>query len=460
MLVLSTDEHLSAPDKEKVQERLNTWITEIIGERLKPLVEIAAAKDLSGMARGIAFRLLENFGGLRREAVAEEMRTLDQPARAKMRAYGVRFGAFNIYFPVLLKPASAELALVLWALKHGAEHNIDLSTLPEPPRAGLTSLVPDKAVPEAFYRIAGFHSCGTRAVRFDMLERLADLIRPLVAWRADPSKPDAPPKGATGDGGFRTTPEMMSILGCSANELGGVLQALGFRVERVRAEAEAAQPADDPAGSGRCGGSSSRSRCGGRGGRRAACQWIRGATRRCRDRRECDPRAPAAETQEPKWDEIWRPRRPRGPPNRDRRPRDRAPEKPRGSAEAPQGEQTAPAPRRARTAATIAATVTAKGGATAMGRRGAARSGRAPSCNRPAPDRRAGLSTRIRPSPRCASSRRRWKSRPRSRTSAWASPMRSGSGQPTTASGSTSGYGSPALSNRAPRPHSWSRTAR
>jgi ATP-dependent RNA helicase SUPV3L1/SUV3 len=36
---------------------------------------------------------------LRRESVTEEMRALDQPARAQLRKYGVRFGAFNIYFP-------------------------------------------------------------------------------------------------------------------------------------------------------------------------------------------------------------------------------------------------------------------------------------------------------------------------------------------------------------------------
>ncbi len=105
-VVLTADEHLSAPDKEKVKERLVAWIAEIVGERLKPLVEIAAAKDIRGLARGIAFRLSENFGALRREAVAEEMRALDQPARAQLRNYGVRFGAFNIYFPALLKPAS------------------------------------------------------------------------------------------------------------------------------------------------------------------------------------------------------------------------------------------------------------------------------------------------------------------------------------------------------------------
>ncbi len=242
-ITVTADEHLSASDKEKVQERLTAWLAELIGERLKPLVEIAAGKDISGLARGIAFRLGESFGTLRREVAAEEIRALDQPARGQLRNYGVRFGAFNVYFPALLKPASAELALTLWALKQNAAHGLDLEALPEPPRPGLTSLPVDKAVPEAFYRAAGFHVCGPRAVRIDMLERLADQIRPLVAWRPDSANPSPPPKGATGDGGFKPTPEMMSILGCSAGELGNVLQALGFRLDRVRRPA-AAKPAE------------------------------------------------------------------------------------------------------------------------------------------------------------------------------------------------------------------------
>jgi ribosomal 50S subunit-recycling heat shock protein len=85
-------------------------------------------------------------------------------------------------------------------------------------------------VPEAFYRAYGYHVCGPRAVRLDMLERLADLIRPLLAWRG--GNGSAPPKGATGDGGFTVIPEMMSLLGCSPDELGGVLKALGFRLDR------------------------------------------------------------------------------------------------------------------------------------------------------------------------------------------------------------------------------------
>jgi ATP-dependent RNA helicase SUPV3L1/SUV3 len=233
-VILMADEHMSAPDKEKVQERLNAWIAEIIGERLKPLVDLGQAKDVAGLARGIAFRLSENLGILRRDSVAEEVRALDQPARAQLRGYGVRFGAFNIYFPALLKPAAVELALTLWLLKHGAESGLDPANAPTLPRPGLTSLPVDNALPPAFYRVAGFHPCGVRAVRIDMLERLADLIRPLVAWRPDPANAANPaPKGATGDGGFRVTSDMMSILGCSSSNVGEVLQELGFRLERV-----------------------------------------------------------------------------------------------------------------------------------------------------------------------------------------------------------------------------------
>jgi len=225
------DEHLSAPDREKVQARLDAWIAQTIAERLKPLVEIGNAEDISGLARGIAFRLRENLGILRRETIGEEIKALDQTARAQLRKYGVRFGAFNIYFPTLLKPAAAELALTLWSLKNAGACGLALDAMPEAPRAGLTSFAPAPAAPEAFYRAYGYHVCGPRAVRIDMLERLADHIRPLLAWRAGVEGARAP-KGATGDGGFTATPDMMSLLGCSPEELGGVLKALGFRVER------------------------------------------------------------------------------------------------------------------------------------------------------------------------------------------------------------------------------------
>jgi ATP-dependent RNA helicase SUPV3L1/SUV3 len=230
--LLTADEHLNQTDKDRVNRRVQGWLTSVIETRLKPLVDLARIhQDLTGLARGIAFRLVENLGILPRDSAAEEIRALDQEARAELRKYGVRFGAYNIYFPILLKPAAADLLLLLWALKNGAAHGIDATNLPMPPRQGLTSVGVDKTLPEAFYRAAGFHVCGTRAVRIDMLERLADLIRPLTSWKPSEARPE-PPVGAVGKGAFKVQPDMLSIIGCSTEEMGNVLMALGFRKER------------------------------------------------------------------------------------------------------------------------------------------------------------------------------------------------------------------------------------
>jgi len=246
-LTLLADEHLSAPDRDKIGARLESWLSQTIADKLKPLVEIGKAEDISGLARGIGFRLRENFGILKRETVADEIKSLDQTARAQLRKYGVRFGAFNIYVPLLLKPAAAELALTLWSLQNASATGMSLEALPDPPRAGLTSFAPDPAMPEPFYRACGYHVCGSRAVRLDMLERLADLIRSLLSWRANSDDDAKRPRGATGDGGFTVTPEMMSILGCSPDELGGVLKALGFWVDRRPVKAADATTASGPA---------------------------------------------------------------------------------------------------------------------------------------------------------------------------------------------------------------------
>src|SRR5262245_51148740 len=44
-VVVIADEYLPAAEKDKVRERLVAWLAELVGERLKPLVEIDAAQD-------------------------------------------------------------------------------------------------------------------------------------------------------------------------------------------------------------------------------------------------------------------------------------------------------------------------------------------------------------------------------------------------------------------------------
>jgi ATP-dependent RNA helicase SUPV3L1/SUV3 len=135
--------------------------------------------------------------------------------------------------------------LLLWALHGGQEHGLEAEALPERPKQGLTSVPADNAIPEPYWRTAGFHVVGARAVRIDMLERLSDLIRARVTWRPTPAEPWSnraeatpadPPPGATGDGGFRVVPELMSMVGCSGEEFASILRALGFRLERRKIE--------------------------------------------------------------------------------------------------------------------------------------------------------------------------------------------------------------------------------
>ena len=231
-VLILADESLSGVDLERVQDRLNLWLRHAVNTQLEQVIALAEPADLEGVARGIAFRLSENLGLLPRSAVAEEVKGLDQDVRAKMRKLGIKFGAYHIYVPQSLKPAPRELAIILFALKHGGIRQPGVSELPQIVLSGRTSFLIDPEVDPRLYEVAGFKVAGKRAVRVDILERLADIIRPLIA--VDPKKSQAaPPVGAADGNGFRVTVEMTSLLGCSGEDFASILQSLGYRLRRT-----------------------------------------------------------------------------------------------------------------------------------------------------------------------------------------------------------------------------------
>jgi ATP-dependent RNA helicase SUPV3L1/SUV3 len=243
-LQLLADDQLSGPDRDAVQLRLEHFLRRRIAAVLEPLVKLAEAEDITGLARGLAFRLVENLGVVAREQVAEDVRTLSQEDRAALRKYGVRFGAFHIFIPALLKPAATQLRLLLWSLVLERDGIVNRQDMPAIPGQGLTSTPFDRTTPKGFYRIIGFRVCGARAVRIDMLERLGDLIRARVFWK--PAFPDQPrPAGSMPGGGFTVIPDMMSLVGCSGEEFSGVLRALGFQAEERRVPVEPKAAAAD-----------------------------------------------------------------------------------------------------------------------------------------------------------------------------------------------------------------------
>ena len=125
-LRIIADDRLAGAAREAVQTRLDLWLKTHIEKLLGPLFGLAKAEDITGIARGIAFQLIEALGVLERAKITAEMKDLDQPSRATLRKYGVRFGAYHIYFPGLLKPAARSLASLLWAEK---QDNVDMSAL-------------------------------------------------------------------------------------------------------------------------------------------------------------------------------------------------------------------------------------------------------------------------------------------------------------------------------------------
>jgi ATP-dependent RNA helicase SUPV3L1/SUV3 len=229
-LRILADEHLTGAPRDAVQSRLDLWLKTHIERLLAPLFTVAAAEDVTGIARGVAFQMVEALGVLERQKVAEDVKSLDQTARAALRKHGVRFGAYHIYLPALLKPAPRALAAQLWALKHGGLDAKGLPELQHLAASGRTSIPVDKEVDRALYRTVGYRVCGERAVRVDILERLADLIRPALAWRN--GAPGERPAGAVEGFGFTVTPSMTSLTGASGEDFASILRSLGYRMDR------------------------------------------------------------------------------------------------------------------------------------------------------------------------------------------------------------------------------------
>jgi ATP-dependent RNA helicase SUPV3L1/SUV3 len=236
-----SDEHLTGASRDVVQTRLDLWIKAHIEKLLGPLQALSTAEDITGIARGVAFQITEALGVLERHRVAEEVKGLDQEARAALRKYGVRFGAYHLYLPNLLKPGPRALAVQLWALKEATPDTKGLDDVPQLAASGRTSFPADKDVPKALYRVVGYRVCGERAVRVDILERLADLIRPALAWRS--GSPQPKPPGAVEGGGFTVTVNMTSLTGTSGEDFASVLRSLGYRMDKRVKPAEPVAPA-------------------------------------------------------------------------------------------------------------------------------------------------------------------------------------------------------------------------
>ncbi len=224
MVEVFVDEAAGPDVEQKVQRRLQHFIDRKIAALFEPLLNLSRDEELSGLAKGFAFRMVEALGVLPRAQVAQEVKDLDQDARGALRKHGIRFGQFTIFMPLLLKPAPTRLRLVLWALNGG------LQEFPEAPPPGLVTVPVAKDAPEGYDTMCGYRDAGERSIRIDMLERLADMLR------TEDSR-----------GGFEAKPDMLSITGMTLEQFADLMQGLGYKAERGEREKVKPTPTEQPA---------------------------------------------------------------------------------------------------------------------------------------------------------------------------------------------------------------------
>jgi ATP-dependent RNA helicase SUPV3L1/SUV3 len=195
--------------REAVRRRLAEWLSGHIERALAPLLRLQRA-SLQGAARGLAFRLSEALGVLLRAEAAQAVNGLTPEERTQLKRLGVRFGPQHVYMPAMLKPAAVSLRLQLWAAQEAIAP-------PQVPPPGLVSVARGAHPADSgYWNAVGYQVIGERAVRIDMLDRLAVTASRLAA--------DAP---------FVPDANFASSIGWPRRELPELLRALGFRPQSV-----------------------------------------------------------------------------------------------------------------------------------------------------------------------------------------------------------------------------------
>jgi ATP-dependent RNA helicase SUPV3L1/SUV3 len=191
--------------RQRAQRRLEAFVASQAALRLASLRKLEAAVaegKLKGLARGIAYRLIEAGGVIDRASVRDETRALSQVERRALRALGVRIGAFSIFMPTLLQPAARSLAQAV-AVREAPDWR---------PPVNEVSRLPEAAPTARALAAHGLRAVHGLAVPVERLERLDEILRA------------APRHGA----GHVLSDQARQELGWSEAEAQTILRGLGF----------------------------------------------------------------------------------------------------------------------------------------------------------------------------------------------------------------------------------------
>ena len=202
-ITVRSGELLTPEQRDRLRRRLSIWVAARLSESLGPLTRLGEA-ELTGLPRGIAYRLLENLGSLPRKSLARELRELSREDRGTLRSYGVKFGTESVFLPGLLKPRAVTWRAMLWTAYN---NHAPL----DPPPAGHVTVPLTEDMPATFLEGCGYRALGSRAVRIDILDRVATELRVLSQ-----------------EGSFRVADTHLNLLGLSMSDARPIVTRLGY----------------------------------------------------------------------------------------------------------------------------------------------------------------------------------------------------------------------------------------
>jgi ATP-dependent RNA helicase SUPV3L1/SUV3 len=212
--------------RDKVATKLSDWLQSQMAQLLRPLDQLAVLANklpgqggISGAARGLAVQIIDQGGCVRREMVEALIADITAEDRKALRKAGLKLGMVHVFAPAALKPEAARWRLALWTIRSGKENAV-----PDSLWSGRTSLTVDRAIARDLYAVAGYWIVGQKAVRIDMVERLADAMR-------EQGKARTP---------FVPQDQAISMVGLSREEFAGLMGALGYRQRKLDRPAVAA----------------------------------------------------------------------------------------------------------------------------------------------------------------------------------------------------------------------------
>ncbi|MFL2934881.1 MAG: helicase-related protein [Thalassobaculaceae bacterium] len=202
---LDVSELIANEERKILSRRLDEWLSAYMMSVIPVLIRLKNT-SFKGTSAGIVFQIIERLGNAPCSSLKDLIKTLTDSDKRDLSKSGLRFGIYTVFLSDLLKPKQIALLAILWKV-----FNEDKSLL-ELPTPGRVSLPKNDKIHEDLYSVLGFIDFGSQVIRFDIVERLAAILRK-----------------SSRNGPFSINAEMMSLVGLNHEGIAPVLAKLGYQ---------------------------------------------------------------------------------------------------------------------------------------------------------------------------------------------------------------------------------------